>query len=237
MRHVLIIFLLTVLFSEQCLAQNELEGLWEIESVIVGDQDLTPVARWTRIHPNGTLETGNGWLQHASGTYTYNADSGTFKPDNPLGMEDPAGPFIVSFEGDKMIWTRMEEGMNVRVVAARRDELPMAPADLLGGQWGLTDVRYEGTVGNQSRVPEDWTSVYFGWDRIYRAWNTDGQRITGYWHMHADRPELVILPHAENSEPVSWSVKVNKSTLSLTGISPSVKDLELTFERLRSRTE
>lgn len=46
-------------------------GLWEVTKVIVGQEEMTPVAKWTQINKDGTFETGNGWLQNGNGTWTF----------------------------------------------------------------------------------------------------------------------------------------------------------------------
>ncbi len=214
-------------------AQEDITGLWEITDVHVGEQEMTPVARWTRIHSDFTFESGNGWLRNALGTYTYDRSTTEFMPYNPLGIIDKAGPFRVSFEGDKMIWEREEEGMPVRVVSERISELPMSPADLLSGLWKETSVSGSGGASPLS----DLSRIYFGWDRIYRGLQNDGNRATGYWHMHAHRPELTLMPHREGATPLTWQVEVDRDTLRLTGISDEIKGVVRLFSRKQSWTD
>jgi len=211
--------------------QSGLTGLWEIRSVTVGNEEMTPVARWTRIHANGTLESGNGWMQHTRGTYSYDPVSREFMPDNPLGVQDEAGPFTVSFEDGKMIWRREEDGLRVVVVSEKVEELPMTPADLLNGLWDLAGVTVRGEDLNVMTDPDNQHYIYFGWDRIYRARNAEGKRITGYWHVNAHHPQLVLLPHQENGEPLTWTIEVGREVLRLTGVSESIQGEVRTYRR------
>lgn len=212
-------------------AQENITGLWEVVNVSVGENTMTPVARWSRINADGSLETGNGWTKNASGTWAYDLSTHEFHPENPLGLKDPAGPFKVEVKGDTMIWERTEEGMFVRVINKRIDELPMAPADLLHGMWDLVKVSKNEKDITASYDPDGKKYTYFGWDRIYRGRDVEGNRETGFWHINAHRPEVTIMPHREGATPVTWQISVNEDSLVMNGVSDSNKNQELKFVR------
>ena len=68
------LFVLTtiILLSTELSAQREIIGMWEFTSVQVGDQTMTPVAKWAKYNSDGTFQSGNGWTQNSIGTWNYN---------------------------------------------------------------------------------------------------------------------------------------------------------------------
>ncbi len=197
-------------------------GMWEMTLVTVGDQEMTPTAKWTNILRDGTYTSGNGWLQNAAGTWTFDEKTQTFLPKEINGIKDPFGAFAVSFEGNEMRWTRDEEGMKVTVFLTRVDKKPMAPADKIVGVWGL----------RQERETYHSPYYFFRWDRIYRNGNGAGERSTGYWHMHGHRPEITLLSHEDGKTTETWQVSFQEGMLTLIGLSDSNLDVTLNFERL-----
>lgn len=108
---------------------NRIAGLWHITHVQAGDQEMMPVAKWTRISGDGTYESGNAWLKSSEGTWSFDDQNKTFLPEEMNGLVDPYGAFSASFDGEKMIWNRNEDGVRVIVSLARIEALPKAPAD------------------------------------------------------------------------------------------------------------
>ncbi|NVJ86105.1 MAG: hypothetical protein HWE15_07350 [Algoriphagus sp.] len=214
------------------LGQN-LVGLWEFEHVRVGDQELTPIARWTEITEDGTYYSGNGWSRHSEGTWSFDASTNEFLPVDRYGPEDPSGPFKVVFESnDKMIWTRMEEGENVVVSIKRIEKKPTAHWDLVVGLWELSDVADKG--GSETEQQNFYVNsfLYFGWDRRYRQMSTEEGRQTGYWHAHAHRPEVTLLSHNPNKPVESWKILFRgEDELELEGVSDSNKGVKIVFQR------
>lgn len=224
--------LITLGGSLQQQKKNPITGLWLIENVRVGDQQMTPVAKWTRIHEDGSFESGNGWLQNSAGTWTYDETAGTYAPEDPLGLEDPFGPFSVRFEGETMIWQREEEEMPVTITLTKINELPKAPADQVQGLWDLDAITQDETDITATYDPDNRNYLFFRWDRIYIARTPQGERATGYWHMNGHRPEVTLLPHSADIEPQSWRVEADDQELTLTGISDSNTGRTLVFKRI-----
>lgn len=214
------------------LAAQTPTGFWEVEKVTVGDQTMTPVAKWFRIENDGTYTGGNGWLQNMEGTWEYDEENNSYLPKENKGLVDPFGAFTVSFDVEKMIWTREEEGMEVNVSLVPIESMPKSPADQIVGLWDLEEADSLGTKMIPKLDPEGKYYLFIRWDRMYVERNKDGQRKTGYWHMHGHRPELTILPHDSGQSPKSWTVSFENKKLILTGNSDSIKDLELRFNRL-----
>jgi hypothetical protein len=197
-------------------------GLWEIKEVTMGDQAMTPVAKWTQIEADGTYSSGNGWLQNSEGNWTFDKETNQFLPNETNGLKDPFGAFTVSFKGtDKMEWTREEEGMRVKVALARTDQKPKAPADKLVGLWDLIEAR-KGEESTIKRLdPNDQHFIFFRWDRIYRERTPAGERTSGYWHINGHRPEITLLSHQDGKVPESWRISVDANRLQMEGISDS----------------
>ena len=219
-------------FSVYTYGQKErLIGLWEIQKVEVGEQNMTPVAKWTKINTDGTYESGNGWLQNVQGQWNYDSKNRMYSASDSLGIVDEFGGFTVSFDRDKMLWEREEEGMLVKVILAPIKELPMAPADYLEGMWKLTDISDKGESILNTFDKEHKHKLFIRWDRIYINFSPEGKKLTGYWHIHGHKSEITLLPHAEGSKAESWVIEVNRKQLIMTGISDSNKTIQRKYMR------
>lgn len=212
---------------------QEFPGLWVVEKVQVGNETMTPVAKWFRYHENGTYTGGNGGLQNDEGTWTYDKKAKAFEPKTSYGLIDPFGPFNVLETAGKMIWEREEEGMNVTVTLKRAEQLPKSPADWLVGMWGLRAAEKEGTSNLDTVDPDGKMYHFIRWDRLVIQRNTKGERKTGYWHIHGHKPEVTFLPHDDQLPAETWLVVPGPKTLMMTGISDTNRGQVLTFERLR----
>ncbi|GET21033.1 hypothetical protein [Prolixibacter denitrificans] len=224
--------IMLLLFSSNIYAQkSKITGFWAIETVSVGNQNMTPVAKWTKINADGSFQSGNGWLQNSQGSWSYDAENKIFTAVDPLGIKDEFGGFTVSFDNEKMYWQREEEGMPVKVTLSPIQKLPMAPADYLVGLWDLTEI----TKDHQSILKEfdsgNKHRLFIRWDRRYINFSPQGKKLTGYWHMNAHKPELTFLPHQEGEKPESWRIEVNKNELVMTGISDSNRGIERKYMR------
>ena len=52
-----------------CENKTTIEGLWIVKSVRVGEQEMTPNAKWARFNSDLAQESGNGWFQHSYGIW------------------------------------------------------------------------------------------------------------------------------------------------------------------------
>ncbi len=233
-KQILLLFAIIVLIPAKSVAQTEsLQGLWLMEHVRVGDQEMTPVAKWTRIHPDGSYESGNGWLKSSEGTWSYDENENTFLPEETNGLKDPFGAFAVEYVKDGMTWTRLEEGMNVVVKLKKISELPKAPADEVQGLWDLVKATEDETSVIENIDPEGSHYLFIRWDRIYVERDGEGNRSTGYWHMNGHRPEIILMSHNEGKESQSWSVSFDeKQDMVLKGISDFNQNQTLTYTRI-----
>ncbi|NGP75278.1 hypothetical protein G3570_01425 [Balneolaceae bacterium YR4-1] len=223
-----IIFIFTLTQSRA----QEITGFWEVTKVSMQGQTMTPVAKWTKINTDGTYQTGNGWLQNAVGTWTYDAASHTFSPEETNGITDEFGPFTVSFQNESMIWKRMEEGAEVTVELQQIEQLPMSTADQIKGLWDLSAITESGEDITSAFDPNGLYYLFIRWDRIYQGRNPKGENMSGYWHINGHRPEITLLSHTRGKEPQSWRVVVSENELVLSGISDSNKNMVMTFNRI-----
>lgn len=216
---------------------QQLTGLWMVEEVRVGEETMTPVAKWFRYDEDGTYTGGNGWLQNDEGQWNFDQQTQTFEAKNSFGLNDPFGPFKVFVDDDKMTWEREEEGMKVVVNLSRTDKLSKSPADWLVGMWGLQSAEKDGVNNLQSLDPERKIYFFIRWDRIVIQRNAKGERKTGYWHIHGHKPEVTFLPHDSQMPTETWRVEPGPKDLIMTGISDTNRDQMLKFGRLRDFPE
>ena len=114
-----------LLLGSNLIFSQHITGLWLVERVQVGEEQMTPVAKWFDIRDDGTCNSGNGWLQNMTGTWSFDKDTSEFSATNKFGIKDEAGPFAVEFMGESMLWSRTEEGMDVRVHLTRITTAPL----------------------------------------------------------------------------------------------------------------
>jgi hypothetical protein len=221
-----------ILISFSTYAQEEtVIGFWEVEVVEVGEENMTPVAKWFKINTDGTYQAGNGWLQNGQGNWNYDAENKIYSSTDSLDIADEFGGFSVSFHNEKMVWERMEEGMHVKVTLLPIEKLPMSPADYLEGIWDLVKItKNEQSILNDFDI-ENNHKLFIRWDRIYINFSPEGKKLTGYWHIHGHKPEITLLPHQEDGKPESWRIEVNKKELLMTGISDSNRTIQRKYVR------
>lgn len=221
-----------MLVSFSTYAQPErMTGLWKVEKVTVGEENMTPVAKWFRINAEGTYQAGNGWLQNGNGFWNYDSSNNLYTASDPLDVADEFGGFTVSFDGQKMMWERAEEGMSVIVTLRPIEKLPMSPSDYLEGIWDLVEITENETSILDDFDQENKHKLFIRWDRVYINFSSEGKRLTGYWHIHGHKPEITLLPHQEGKKPESWKIEVNEKELLMTGISDTNRKIQRKYVR------
>ena len=177
-------------------------GLWKVDQVTVGDQNLTPTAKWFLFEKNGSMTSGNGWLQNSLGSWAHDEAQLTLLQTTPQ-QTDEFGAFNVSFEGENMIWQRMEEGEKVVVKLSSTNEKPLAPWDEIVGRWKIKEQQINST--NNDSYPsanfESWDSIFLIWDRAYRKFSEDNQQIeSGIWHIGGHSNEVWLISNDGNTK-------------------------------------
>ena len=76
--------------------KSTIEGLWIVKLVKVGEEEMTPNARWTRFNSDLTQESGNGRFQHSYGTWKLNTKSKELTIKNLNGLKDLNAPFKIT---------------------------------------------------------------------------------------------------------------------------------------------
>lgn len=159
----------------------------------VGQEVLTPTAKWFEINEDGTITSGNGWLQNASDTWEYDelTKEILFLTN---GVPDEYGGFIMANTDTQMTWQRMEEGEPVIVTLKKVDKKPLAPWDKILGTW-KTEVNAEAP----RTVTFQWTRGFIDQD--------DKLRMFGIWHIAAHRPVLTLF--YDRDEKHIWNIEID----------------------------
>lgn len=223
-----------VIFSacQQETKSSPLNGLWEVSSVRMGDQEMTPQGRWVEFLENGKHNSGNGWVKHSEGKYQYDSAANTISMGNSFGIEDEFGPFSVSFKGDQMIWTREEDGNEVLVTLKPIQKLPTTGMDLLQGLWKLEKVSYDGIDLSRDNNPEGNRYLNLRWDKVFVDQGGPDGRLRGPYRIHAHMPEIEFVYYGETPHIDTYTYKVNENNLVLTNDENG--SLEMTYKRIHA---
>ena len=207
----------------------QIEGLWEVQSVFAGDQEMTPQAKWFDFRADFKLLSGNGGVINNRGSWTYNADEASLMFTNAYGEQDPAGAFQLEKDGQSMQWTRQEEGMNVRISLQKIDDIPFASWDLIAGNWEIHQIIENGMLQSVGRN----FSMFFRWDHLFVARNDLQGRSQhwGTWQIHSHKPELRLMALNGKEESELWELeKVDTQQLILKRKKEG-KTMKLIFDR------
>ena len=172
---------------------QSLQGLWLVQEVSIGDRVVTPQERWFRYDGDGNFSSGNGWLKHSEGTYTYNSSDSSFEAQTQDEPQDEFGAFKLWFEGERMIWQRMEADMQVTARLERIEEVPPSLADKVQGLWRLDSIKFTDPDVPKEQSSSPMEQLFLRWDREYRIRNAQENTDRGYWHIHGHRPELTLI--------------------------------------------
>ncbi|MFK7783669.1 MAG: hypothetical protein AB8B56_01065 [Crocinitomicaceae bacterium] len=228
----LFIILITALFlgCENSSQANlsDLEGLWIVQSVKVGDSEMTPNARWTRFHSDSTFESGNGKFQHSYGTWKLDEKSNKLSFNTENGLEDIYEAFKLTISSDKMTWERTEDGEQITVELVRSDKLPATHGDKLVGLWDLKTSKGSGTYFEASDEVNTSDYLYFRWDNRFILNSVKG-RITGIYQAHGHRSEVLLIPDNDLLKRTRWELIITDSEMAL-------KELNTDSTRIRQFT-
>jgi hypothetical protein len=187
---------------------QDLTGLWQVEKVQVGDEKMTPIARWMRFDEDGTQESGNGWLKHSEGNYEFNAQDSTLKMVDINGTADNNPPFQVDVQEDQMTWTRIEGGQEVFVRLKPIDQLPASPANKLLGVWEIN--QSEGNLTGQ-----DQGTFFIRWDNVFVYTHPSGEKKYGVYKCHGHKNEIELIYYGEDCRREWWAYAYEDEGLKL----------------------
>ncbi len=176
-------WLIGIILIIPLLGISQLNGIWEVIEVKVGEETMTPQSKWFEFRIDGSLYGGNGGVINTRGTHK--VDNQQVYILNERGEDDGYGPFAVVDKSDSsMLWSRIEEGSEVKIVLRSIETIPLAPWDEIVGQW---------------KVEEKEEGYLFRWDKFF-IHNYGEERKWGIWHMHAHKPELRLMYFEEGKE-------------------------------------
>ena len=216
-----------------CEKKPGIEGLWVVKSVMAGDNEMTPNARWMRFHADSTQESGNGWLQHSVGTWSLDRTKNTLSVVNSNGLDDPNEPFAVTLSENEMTWKRTEEGQALEVRLERSDQLPMKFGDHLYGLWQLDKADGNGAFFSQADEAKGF--IFFRWDNRFVIAGPKG-RINGVYNVHGHKSEVEMIPYGEEHPRNFWKFEYGENSITLSLLN-SDSLVTRTFSRIRSFPE
>jgi len=209
-----ILSLIIVLSFFSCEKTKTIEGLWVVKSVVVGDEEMTPNARWTRFNSDLTQESGNGRFQHSYGTWKLNQDSNELFIENTNGLDDINEPFEISLNQSEMIWERTEEGQNIKVILERSSQLPETYGDKILGLWELEKAIGNGSYFKESDKKEINGYIFFRWDKRFVIESEKG-RVNGVYNVHGHKPEVELIPYGGQVKRDFWGIQFEENQITL----------------------
>ena len=209
-----ILSLVIVLSFFGCEKRTTIEGLWVVKLVVVGDEEMTPNARWTRFNSDFTQESGNGRFQHSYGTWKLNSESNELSIVNSNGLDDINEPFVISLNRSEMIWERTEEGQNIKVILERSSQLPETFGDKIIGLWGLEEAIGNGNYFKESDKKEINDYIFFRWDKRFVIESEKG-RINGVYNVHGHKPEVELIPYGGQVKRDFWEIQFEENRITL----------------------
>ena len=175
MKKIPILVIILFLSFYSCKKEATIEGLWIVTSVVAGEEEMTPNARWARFNSDLTQESGNGRFQHSYGTWKLNSESNELTIQNANGLDDLNEPFIVTIDKNEMIWERTEEGQNIKVNLVRSSQLPETYGDRILGLWSLEEVVGDGSYFEESDKNKSSEYIFFKWDKRFVIASENGR--------------------------------------------------------------
>ena len=189
-------FVFSISFLMISALHAQFTGLWQVDEVRVGDQVMTPVAKWFEFHQDYRLIGGNGGLRNLNGSYEQDIEAKTLLFHDAAETPDEYGPFTYKIGKDELVLKREEEGMPVSVFMSRTTEQPVAPWDQVVGRWRIM---------KQSEGTPQMNSISIRWDRRY-ALRTEAGQQAGVWHINAHAPVLRMLSDAGDDQDSQWEL-------------------------------
>ena len=197
-----------------CGTQSSIEGLWVVKQVKVGDQEMTPNARWMRFNADSTQESGNGWFRHSYGTWTMNNATQELSVTDTNGTKDSYEPFKVKIENDVMTWTRTEDNEKVIVTLEKSEQLPASFGDKIVGLWKLEKAIGDGKYFSPTKDTLSSDYIFFRWDRQF-VLNSKKGRINGVYNVNGHRPQVELIPYGEKVDRDFWHLDFDEDTITL----------------------
>ncbi len=169
----------------------QIQGLWGVDKVAVGEQEMTPTAKWFELKETGRCLGGSGGIINSRTSYDWDETTLELTFTDDISGVDEFGAFTVEYSNSGMIWQREENGQLVSVYLSRIVERPLAAWDKIAGMWTLDLEDLPGE--EQSALPFE--NLFFRWDHIVivnrRIEGKDAQR--GIWQIDGHRSSLWLV--------------------------------------------
>ena len=204
-----------------------IEGLWLVEKVQAGENSMTPIARWVKFLPDNTQTSGNGWLQHSSGTWSLEGDQLEVVDTN--GIRDTFGALTITLSDSTMQWKRVEEGQEVTISLKRIDKIPQSEGNKLIGLWKLIQATDQGNDITAIVNPDNRSMLQLRWDNMYVQHNMPTGKVYGTYRVHSHKQEIQLVNYGNPSQFSFWNFSLKDKKLKL--ISTDQKS-EMVFERI-----
>ncbi|TMM31410.1 hypothetical protein FDT66_05450 [Polaribacter aestuariivivens] len=226
----IVLLILISIFVYSCQKKQEqkedsINGLWIIKKVTMGDNQMTPIARWVRFNKDSTQTSGNGWLQHSEGSWSLNKNNQLIVK-NTNGLLDKSEPFTVNFENGNMIWNRTEEGENVSVLLERTEVIPKSEGNRLMGLWKIETISIDDKNVTSTLNPDDNATLFLRWDNTYVLENYPQGKIYGVYKVHGHKPEIQMVNYGDKPQFQFYQFLIEKNKLILKSTDQKTK-LEL----------
>ena len=197
----------------------KIDGLWLVTKVKMGENEMTPVAKWFRFNSDSTQTSGNGWLQHSFGKWSFNSNTNKLSTTNDNGVTDTAEPFTVRFENQNMIWSRTEEGENVQVFMKRTDKIPTSEGNKLMGLWKLDTIKFKTHQDDYKSfkkiIPFSKASLFLRWDNTYVKQISKQEKEYGIYKIHGHKAEIQMVNYGKNPKFTFYRFSITKERLTL----------------------
>ena len=184
----------------------KIDGLWLVKKVEVENSEMTPNARWMHFKSDSTQTSGNGWLQHSLGSWSFNENK--LSITNTNGFNDTNEPFNVVLSHKTMTWSRTEDGQNVKIFLEKINKLPTSEGNKLIGLWEKIPI-------NDSLIYQHTSILYLRWDNTYVEHNEGKRKKYGIYKIHGHKPELQLVNYGDKPEFKFYNFSVNDTLLTL----------------------
>ena len=227
---ILVTFLLTSCKKEQTQKENAINGLWVVKKVKMGNQEMTPIARWMKFNADSTQTSGNGWLQHSVGSWSYKIDSKLLKVENFNGVVDDFNdPFKVDFSDKNMIWKRKEGDFDVTITLEKINKIPTSEANKLYGLWKFESIFENGKEISVSLNPSKKAMLFLRWDNTYELRNYPVGELYGIFKTHAHRLQIDMVSYSKIPKYQFYEFKLEGNNLLLNS---TISDKQIKLTRI-----
>ncbi|WP_288955632.1 hypothetical protein [uncultured Polaribacter sp.] len=204
----------------------KIDGLWIVKKVKVGDEEMTPSAKWMQFNSDSTQTSGNGWLQHSIGTWSLNSQN-KLSVNNTNGVVDNTEPFLILLEKSKMTWSREEEGQNVQVFLERIDKIPTSEGNKLMGLWKLDSIAFDNN--DEDLILQHSQTLFLRWDNTFIKHGEGKPKKYGVYKIHGHKPEIQMVNYGKNPKFTFYRFSITKERLILENTDGNEK---LVYERI-----